>query len=102
MAKAPRTTLTFLGAASTVTGSKYLLQVGDRRVLVDSGMFQGEKKWREMNWEPFPVDPAAISDIVLTHAHMDHVGYLPALTKGGFDGPIWCTCLLYTSPSPRD
>ena len=91
MAKAPRTTLTFLGAASTVTGSKYLLQVGDRRVLVDSGMFQGEKKWREMNWEPFPVDPASISDIVLTHAHMDHVGYLPALTKGGFDGPIWCT-----------
>ncbi len=91
MANAPRTTLTFLGAASTVTGSKYLLQVGERRVLVDSGMFQGEKKWRLMNWEPFPVDPATISDIVLTHAHMDHVGYLPALTKAGFDGPIWCT-----------
>lgn len=91
MANAPRTTLTFLGAASTVTGSKYLLTVGERRVLVDSGMFQGEKKWRLMNWEPFPVDPATISDIVLTHAHMDHVGYLPALTRAGFDGPIWCT-----------
>lgn len=91
MAKAPRTTLTFLGATGTVTGSKYLLQVGDRRVLVDSGMFQGEKKWRLMNWEPFPVDPATISDIVLTHAHMDHVGYLPALTRAGYDGPIWCT-----------
>ena len=91
MAQTPRTTLTFLGAASTVTGSKYLLQVGGRRVLVDSGMFQGEKKWRLMNWEPFPVDPASLSDIVLTHAHMDHVGYLPALTKAGFDGPIWCT-----------
>lgn len=91
MATAPRTTLTFLGAASTVTGSKFLLQVGQRRVLVDSGMFQGEKKWRLMNWEEFPVDPASISDIVLTHAHLDHVGYLPALTRAGYDGPIWCT-----------
>lgn len=85
------TTLTFLGAAGTVTGSKYLLTIGSRRVLVDSGMFQGEKKWRLMNWEEFPVDPASISDLVLTHAHMDHVGYLPALTRAGFDGPIWCT-----------
>ncbi|MDO5534621.1 MAG: MBL fold metallo-hydrolase RNA specificity domain-containing protein [Propionibacteriaceae bacterium] len=91
MATAPRTTLTFLGAASTVTGSKYLLMVGDRRVLIDSGLFQGEKKWRLKNWEDFPIDPASISDIVLTHAHMDHVGYLPALTSRGFDGPIWCT-----------
>ena len=91
MAKAPHTSLTFLGAASTVTGSKYLLTVGSRRVLIDSGLFQGEKEWRLKNWEEFPVDPASISDIVLTHAHMDHVGYLPALTSRGFDGPIWCT-----------
>lgn len=91
MAKQPSTTLMFLGAAGTVTGSKYLLTIGGRRVLVDSGMFQGEKKWRLMNWEKFPVEPASLSDIVLTHAHMDHVGYLPALTRAGFDGPIWCT-----------
>ena len=87
----PRTTLTFLGASGTVTGSKYLLMVGSRRVLIDSGLFQGEKQWREKNWDEFPIDPASISDIVLTHAHMDHVGYLPALTRAGYDGPIWCT-----------
>ena len=91
MATAPRTTLTFLGAAGTVTGSKYLLHIGDRRVMIDSGMFQGEKKWRLMNWEEFPVNPASISDLVLTHAHLDHVGYLPALTRAGYTGPIWCT-----------
>lgn len=84
------TTLTFLGAAGTVTGSKYLLTIGSRRVLVDSGMFQGEKKWRLMNWEEFPVDPASISDLVLTHAHMDHVGYLPALTRAAVrSGLVW-------------
>ncbi len=87
----PRTTLTFLGAARTVTGSKYLLTVGERRILVDAGMFQGEKEWRVRNWEPFPVDPASLSDLVLTHAHLDHCGYLPALVKAGFRGPIWCT-----------
>ncbi len=85
------TTLTFLGAARTVTGSKILLRVGDRRVLIDAGLFQGEKRYRLMNWEPFPIDPASISDIVLTHAHLDHVGYLPALVRHGFSGPIWCS-----------
>ena len=91
MAKPSRTTLTFLGGAETVTGSKFLLTIGERRILVDCGMFQGEKKWRERNWEEFPVDPASISDVILTHAHMDHVGYLPALARNGFDGPVWCT-----------
>ncbi len=91
MTTAPRTTLTFLGAAGTVTGSKFLLAVGDRRVLVDSGLFQGEKKWRVKNWEPFAVEPGSLSDVVLTHAHLDHVGYLPALARRGFTGPIWCT-----------
>ncbi|MFT3876167.1 MAG: MBL fold metallo-hydrolase [Propioniciclava sp.] len=91
MGTAPRTTLTFLGAAGTVTGSKYLLTIGDRRILIDSGMFQGEKKWRLKNWEQFPIEPASISDIVLTHAHLDHVGFLPVLTRSGFTGPIWCT-----------
>lgn len=84
-------TLTFLGAARTVTGSKYLVTKGDRRVLVDAGMFQGEKQWRVRNWEDFPVDPATITDVVLTHAHADHCGYLPALVRHGFDGPVWCS-----------
>ena len=86
-----RATLTFLGAAGTVTGSKYLLTFGDRRVLVDCGIFQGEKEWRLRNWDEFPVPPASISDLVVTHAHLDHVGMIPALVKGGFDGPIWMT-----------
>lgn len=84
-------TLTFLGASRTVTGSKYLLTLDGRRILVDAGMFQGEKEWRRRNWDDFPVDPAGISDVLLTHAHTDHVGYLPALVRGGFSGPIWCT-----------
>lgn len=90
MAK-PNTTLTFLGASGTVTGSKYLITIGERRILVDAGMFQGEKHWRELNWAEFPVEAASISGVLLTHAHMDHVGYLPALVKKGFHGPVWCT-----------
>ncbi len=84
-------TLTFLGAAGTVTGSKYLLTLGNRRVLVDCGMFQGEKEWRERNWDEFPVPPKSIGDLVLTHAHADHSGMIPALVKAGFRGTIWCT-----------
>lgn len=84
--------LTFLGASETVTGSKYLVTIDhDRRVLVDAGMFQGEKEWRLKNWAPFPVDPSTLSDVVITHAHTDHVGYLPALVREGFSGPIWMT-----------
>ncbi|HEX2858495.1 MAG TPA: MBL fold metallo-hydrolase [Propionibacteriaceae bacterium] len=87
------TTLTFLGAAGAVTGSKYLLTLGGdgRRILIDAGMFQGEKALRQLNWAPFPVPPDTIGDIILTHAHMDHSGYLPALVKQGFTGHIWCT-----------
>ena len=88
---ADTSTLTFLGASGTVTGSKYLLTFNDRRVLVDAGMFQGEKVWRDMNWAPFPVDPASISDLILTHAHTDHVAYLPALVRQGFRGTVWTT-----------
>jgi len=88
---ATKTTLTFLGAAGTVTGSKHLLTYGDRRIMVDAGMYQGEKKWREMNWVEFPVPPASISDIVLTHGHLDHCGYLPALVAKGFKGTVWVT-----------
>ena len=83
--------LTFLGGAGTVTGSKHLLTIGARRVLVDAGMFQGEKKWRELNWAEFPVPASSLDAVVLTHAHMDHCGYLPALVAQGFDGPVWCT-----------
>lgn len=86
-----RFTLTFLGAAGTVTGSKYLLTLGRRRILVDAGMFQGEKEWRLRNWDPFPVEPPSIGDVLLTHAHLDHSGYLPALVRAGFNGRIWCT-----------
>ncbi|MGM0386389.1 MAG: MBL fold metallo-hydrolase RNA specificity domain-containing protein [Actinomycetota bacterium] len=91
MSSQPNATLQFLGAAGTVTGSKYLLTLEGRRILVDAGMFQGEKQWRLRNWEDFPLDPATITDVVLTHAHLDHSGYLPALVKQGFIGPVWCT-----------
>lgn len=83
--------LTFLGAARTVTGSKYLVEQGGTRVLVDCGLFQGLKELRERNWEAFPVEPASIHAIVLTHAHLDHVGYLPRLVTGGFKGRVFCT-----------
>lgn len=84
-------TLTFLGAARTVTGSKYLLETGSTRVLVDCGMFQGLKSLRERNWEPFPVPANTIDVVVLTHAHLDHCGMLPRLVAQGFKGRIFCT-----------
>lgn len=83
--------LTFLGAAGTVTGSKYLLEHEGRRVLVDCGLFQGLKQLRLRNWDRFPLDAAAIDAVVLTHAHIDHSGYLPALAVQGFAGPVFAT-----------
>lgn len=83
--------LTFLGAAGTVTGSKYLLSVDSRRILVDCGLFQGLKRLRERNWQPIPFDPKTLDAVVLTHAHLDHSGYLPALARAGFRGPVYCT-----------
>ena len=83
--------LTFLGAAGTVTGSKHLLEVDGRRILVDCGLFQGLKELRERNWEPLPVDPASIDAVILTHAHLDHCGYLPRLVAMGYRGRIFCT-----------
>jgi len=85
------TTLTFLGAAGTVTGSKYLLETGGRRVLVDCGLFQGLKELRERNWEPLPLDPKGLDAVILTHAHIDHSGYLPRLVKDGYKGRVFCT-----------
>lgn len=88
--------ITFLGATGTVTGSKYLVDSGSRRVLVDCGLFQGLKQLRLRNRETFPVDPASIDAVVLTHAHLDHSGYLPLLVREGFRGPVYCT------PATRD
>ena len=83
--------LTFLGAAQTVTGSRHLLEVDGKRVLIDAGLFQGLKELRERNWEPFPVPASSIDTVVLTHAHLDHCGYLPKLIAEGFKGRVFCT-----------
>ncbi len=83
--------LTFLGGTGTVTGSKYLVEGGGTRVLVDCGLFQGVKELRLRNWDAPPVHPGTLDAVVLTHAHLDHTGYLPRLVQAGFRGPVWCT-----------
>ncbi len=92
----PAMKIQFLGAADTVTGSRHLVEADGRRVLLDCGLFQGVKTWRERNWAPFPVPAGSIDAVVLSHAHLDHSGFLPALVKQGFKGPIHCT------PATRD
>ena len=84
-------TLRFLGAAGTVTGSKFLLQTPKAQVLVDCGLFQGDREWRRRNWDDLPMDPGSLDAVVLTHAHLDHSGALPLLTRRGFLGPVVCT-----------
>ncbi|MGN6611880.1 MAG: MBL fold metallo-hydrolase RNA specificity domain-containing protein [Angustibacter sp.] len=84
-------TLTFLGGTGTVTGSRFLLRHGDGRYLVDCGLYQGERQWRRRNWEPFVPPADTIDQVVLTHAHLDHSGYLPALVRQGFSGPVSCS-----------
>jgi len=88
--------LTFLGAAGEVSGSRHLVDAAGGRVLIDCGLFQGEKNLRDKNWDRFPVRPDSINAIVLTHGHIDHSGYLPRLAREGFAGPI------YTSPATAD
>ncbi len=84
--------LTFLGATRTVTGSRYFVETpAGGRILVDCGLFQGIKELRLRNWDPFPIDARSIDAVVLTHAHIDHCGYLPALVKQGFTGPVYAT-----------
>ena len=84
-------TITFLGGASTVTGSKYLVQHDGKRLLVDCGLFQGYKQLRLRNWNPLPVPPDQIHAVLLTHAHLDHSGYLPLLAKEGFTGHVYAS-----------
>lgn len=91
MGNSGKLTLSCLGAASTVTGSKHLLESEGRRILVDCGLFQGVKNLRELNWKPLAVEPASIDAVVVTHAHLDHTGYLPRLVRDGFTGPIVST-----------
>ena len=83
--------ITFLGATGTVTGSKYLIADGSKRLLVDCGLFQGYKQLRLRNWSPLPLNPEEIDAVILTHAHIDHSGYLPLLVKKGFSGKIYCS-----------
>ncbi|MBZ0252670.1 MAG: MBL fold metallo-hydrolase [Candidatus Methylomirabilis sp.] len=83
--------LTFLGATGTVTGSKYLVEAAGKRLLVDCGLFQGLKQLRLRNWGEPPVDPKSLDAVILTHAHIDHSGYLPLMVKKGFRGPIYAT-----------
>ncbi|WP_131794324.1 MBL fold metallo-hydrolase RNA specificity domain-containing protein [Fluoribacter gormanii] len=83
--------ITFLGATETVTGSKYLLSFDNRKILVDCGLYQGRKDLRLRNWNRLPIDPATIDTVLLTHAHIDHTGYLPLLIKNGFRGTVYST-----------
>lgn len=83
--------LQFLGGVGTVTGSKYLIRTERRQILVDCGLFQGFKQLRLRNWAPLPVEPAQLDAVLLTHAHLDHSGYLPLLIRKGFDGPVIST-----------
>jgi metallo-beta-lactamase family protein len=87
--------LQFLGATGTVTGSKYLLREGDSSLLVDCGLFQGFKQLRRRNWSEPPFEPAALGAVALTHAHLDHSGYVPRLVKAGYAGPVHCTAATY-------
>lgn len=88
----------FLGAAGVVTGSKHLINTSSDfngthglQVLIDCGLFQGQKEWRERNWQDTPIPANEIDAVILTHAHLDHSGWIPRLVKGGFRGPIYAT-----------
>src|SRR5215510_1762183 len=84
-------TLSFWGAAGTVTGSKYLIESDRARVLIDCGLFQGLKELRERNWQEPPFNAASVNAVLITHAHIDHTGYLPRLVRHGFRGPVYCS-----------
>ena len=86
----------FLGGAGTVTGSKYLITFKGKKILIDCGLFQGLKKLRLQNWNDFPINESEIDCVILTHAHIDHSGYIPRLIKNGFRGKI------YSTPATKD
>lgn len=81
----------FYGAAETVTGSRHLLNLDGKKILVDCGLFQGPGYLKDLNWQPFPVEPSSIDAVIITHAHTDHIGYLPKLVRDGYSGPIYAT-----------
>jgi metallo-beta-lactamase family protein len=85
------TKITFLGAAGTVTGSKYLVESGGKRILIDAGLFQGERSWQERNWDAPPIDLGSVDATLLTHAHIDHIGLLPRYVKLGLKSPVYAT-----------
>src|SRR6202050_5483391 len=87
--------ITFLGAAGTVTGSKYLLEAEGKRLLVDCGLFEGSKELKQRNWEPLPIEASSIDWVLLTHAHIDHTGYLPKLVSACFRGPIYANAVTH-------
>ena len=83
--------LTFLGATRTVTGSRFLVELSGLRVLVDCGLYQGQHELRQRNWTPLPVPPDTIDAVVISHAHLDHCGWLPRLVREGYAGPVLCS-----------
>ena len=87
--------LTFYGATGTVTGSRFVLEDSGKKLLIDCGLFQGIKSNRQKNWDPFPIPPSEIDSILLTHAHLDHSGYIPRFCNQGFQGKIHCTHATY-------
>src|SRR5690349_2191476 len=91
MTNAPSASLAFHGAAGEVTGSRFLVEAAEARIMLDCGLFQGGRKLRERNWADPPFSPKSIDAVVLTHAHLDHSGYLPVLVRRGFPGPVPCT-----------
>src|SRR5437867_335393 len=84
-------TLSFWGAAGTVTGSKYLIETDHARVLIDCGLFQGLRELRDRNWQEPPFNAANVNAVIITHAHIDHTGYLPRFVNHGFRGPVYCS-----------
>ena len=91
MANSVTASLQFLGAAGGVTGSKFLFSFGDEQLLIDCGLFQGLKELRQRNWAPVPIDPTRLNAVILTHAHIDHSGFLPRIVSQGYKGPVFAT-----------
>ena len=94
-----KVSITFLGGAETVTGSRFLVESDEAKVLIDAGLFQGLKQLRLKNWDEFPVDTSTIDAVILTHAHLDHCGYLPLLVRQGYRNPVYLNLVKVLSTS---